>query len=399
MASKQDALFVQVAVERDRLDAHQIAGCLVAQAKLLEVGLRKNLAELAVEKGFMADDEVQEMLLSVLERGGAPEIGGYEIVHNLGTGAAATVYKAIQSSTGRIFALKVLSSHLSNNAEVVELMRREAAAVMRLNHPNIIQGVDTGKAQDCYYFVMEYVEGETLSDLLRNGGALAEERACEIAIQLSRALEQAHSFGIVHRDMKPGNVIIGPDGKPMLGDFGLALNAATGSVEGAVQGTPYYMSPEQIRGHTSIDGRSDLYSLGATFFHMVTGCVPFEGPSAPVVFAQHLSDPAPSPRKYCPSVTDGTCAIIEQLMAKNPDDRYPSATELAADLEAVLRGERPMALDRMLESADEIVFEDPSWAGAAGRVASRLGAGLRAVCRPASRLFGRFQNGRSASGV
>ena len=399
MASKQDALFVQVAVEKDRLDAHQIADCLVAQAKLLEVGLRKNLAELAVDKGFMADEEVQELLLSVLERGGAPEIGGYEVVHNLGTGAAATVYKAIQASTGRIFALKVLSSHLTNNAEVVELMRREAAAAMRLNHPNIIQGVDTGKAQDCYYFVMEYVEGDPLDELLRREGALGEERACEIAVQLARALEQAHNFGIVHRDLKPANVILTADGKPMLGDFGLALSVTAGSVEGAVLGTPYYMSPEQIRGHKDIDGRSDLYSLGATFFHMITGRVPFDGPSAPVVFAQHLTDPAPSPSKYCQGVSDGTCAIVEQLMAKDPDDRYQAAAELVADLEATLRGESPTALDKMLESADEIVFGDPSWTDAVVRLVSGLGAGLRAVCRPASRLLGRFQNSRSASGV
>jgi len=255
------------------------------------------------------------------------------------------VYKARQRSMDRIVAVKVLKPVLARDAEYVGRFWREARAAARLSHPNIVLAIDAGEDQGFYYFAMEYVDGHTVSLLLK-AGPLDESAAFRIALQVAQALEYAWTHErIVHRDIKPGNLIITSNGTAKLADLGLAHEADLAGEEvstegGKILGTPSYMSPEQIR-RGELDVRSDLYSLGASLFHMVTGRPPFEGADSKTVLAKHVYEPPPDPRKVCPQLSEGAARIILRLLAKERDDRYPTAQALVADIEALLAAPAP----------------------------------------------------------
>jgi hypothetical protein len=276
-----------------------------------------------------------------------PLLGDYELLDRVGEGAMGTVYKARQRSMDRIVAVKVLKPVLARNAEYVERFWREARAAARLSHPNIVLAIDAGEDQGFYYFAMEYVEGHTVGLLLK-AGPLEETPALRIALQVAQALEYAWTHErIVHRDIKPGNLIITPNGTAKLADLGLAHEADLAGEDvstegGKILGTPSYMSPEQIR-RAELDVRSDLYSLGASLFHMVTGRPPFEGADTKAVLAQHLFEPPPDPRKVCPGLSEGVARIILRLLAKDRGERYPAAQALVADIEAHLEAPAPRA--------------------------------------------------------
>ncbi len=256
------------------------------------------------------------------------------------------VYKACQISLDRIVAVKVLSRRLGENDRFVRRFMREARAVARLNHPNIISGIDVGESEGWHYFVMEYVDGVTIGEILRRGGAIDEKRALAIVTQMVEALEHAHRHGLVHRDVKPDNIMIARDGTAKLCDLGLAKEHKDGgnsTEEGLAMGTPNYISPEQAKGETSIDIRSDIYSLGATLYHMVTATLPFDGPSPAVIMTKHLLEPLPPPRTRKKTLVRATCQVIEKMMMKRREDRYQSPAALKRDLEALDRGATSLA--------------------------------------------------------
>jgi serine/threonine-protein kinase len=217
---------------------------------------------------------------------GRQSLGGYELIRKLGEGGMGATYLARQVSMDRLVALKVLKKGLAKKAGFVERFVREAHLAGRLSHANIVQALDVGEAGGFHYLAMDYVEGQTASALIPSGGAMPEAQALDIALQVARALEAAHRQGIVHRDVKPENILVTAEGIAKLCDFGLAREAEGESgltQTGTALGTPHYIAPEQARGEGGVDVRADIYSLGATLYHLVTGRTPFEGPTAAVV--------------------------------------------------------------------------------------------------------------------
>jgi len=269
-----------------------------------------------------------------------PRLGDFEIIERIGQGAVGAVFKARQRSMDRLVAVKVLKPRLAEDPAYVERFTREAHAAARLSHPNIVLAIDAGEDHGYYYFVMEYVEGHTVG-LLRKAAVFEERRALEIVRQVAEALDYAWTAErIVHRDIKPGNIIITPNGTAKLADLGLAQDVLAADAEtdeeGAILGTPLYVSPEQIRREADLDIRSDLYALGATLFHMVTGRPPYRGPDARTIVRKHLHEPVPDPREFRPELSDGVAQIILKLLAKDRSERYPDARTLIADIDAVL---------------------------------------------------------------
>jgi serine/threonine-protein kinase len=250
------------------------------------------------------------------------------------------VYQAVQLSLDRVVAIKILTPALAQNPRYAKRFEREALASSKLNHPNIVSAIDVGEENGLRYLVMEFVPGNNVAQLLA-GGPIEEHKAVGVAIQVARALDHAHRSEIVHRDIKPANILVTADGVAKLGDLGLAKNMeadASQTEEGMAMGTPFYVSPEQARGERRIDIRSDIYSLGATLYHMVTGRVPFPGPNPAVVMTRHLNDPLEPPDDVNPRLSRGISQIIERMMAKERESRYQTPAELITDLQAWLEG-------------------------------------------------------------
>jgi beta-lactam-binding protein with PASTA domain/predicted Ser/Thr protein kinase len=310
----------------------------------------------------------------------------YEIGETLGYGGMAEVHRGRDVRLGREVAVKVLRADLARDPSFQARFRREAQAAASLNHPAIVAVYDTGE-EDMYgnqpYIVMEYVEGRTLRDVLKAEGRLMPRRAMEIVADVCAALDFSHRNGIVHRDVKPGNVMITPPGAVKVMDFGIARavadNAATVTQTAAVIGTAQYLSPEQARGE-NVDARSDVYSTGVLLFELITGSPPFTGDSPVAVAYQHVRENAPPPSTLNPDVPPELDAIVLKAMAKNPANRYQSAGEMRADLIRAING-RPVA-------AEPVMLED--------EVTTVLGGGGRTGMYPPTG-YGGTATGRRAA--
>ena len=287
--------------------------------------------------------------------------GRYEVEEELGRGGMAKVYRGTDTVLGRPVAVKILAPQFADDPSFVDRFRREAQAAARLNHPNLVSVYDTGSDDGVHFIVMEYVEGKTLADYLAGGGRIMPQRAIEISEAVSQALTAAHAQGVIHRDIKPGNIMITPSGDVKVADFGIArviAGAETVAQTVAVLGTAAYLSPEQAQGQP-VDQRSDLYSLGCVLYEMVAGRPPFTGDS-PVAVAskQVLEQPVP-PSKLNPDVSPQLDAVIMRTLAKNPANRYGSAEEFRQDLERERRGESVEATPLLPESAATQVLSRP----------------------------------------
>ena len=267
------------------------------------------------------------------------QIPGYQILSKLGAGAMAVVFKAKQISLDRVVAIKVLPKKLSQDKEYVQRFYAEGQVAAKLNHPNIVAAIDVSESQGYHYFVMEFVEGKTVDDELKAGKVYDEPEALGIAIQMAQALIHAHNLGLMHRDVKPKNIMITRDGTAKLMDMGLARVTddadAIAAEAGRLFGTPYYISPEQIIGRKSVDKRCDIYSLGATLYHMVTGRVPFEADDAKSVMIKHCKEKLVAPDRYNLDLSFGIVKVIQKMMSKKRSDRYQSAEELLEDLKSL----------------------------------------------------------------
>jgi eukaryotic-like serine/threonine-protein kinase len=264
----------------------------------------------------------------------------YEIRSLLGTGGMASVYLGTDRVLDRPVAVKVLARQFAGDASFVERFRREAQAAAALNHPNVVSVYDTGDDGDVHYIVMEYVQGRTLADVIRDEGPLLPQRAAEIAEGVAAALAFAHRAGLVHRDVKPANVMITPTGDVKVMDFGIA-RAQTGDSltrTESVLGTATYFSPEQAKGE-GVDARSDIYALGCVLWEMLAGRPPFTGDTAVTVAMKHVRDEPAPPSSVNPDVPPPLDAITLKALAKNPSNRYQTASELASDLERFRNGQ------------------------------------------------------------
>jgi serine/threonine-protein kinase len=281
--------------------------------------------------------------------------GRYELHRRLGKGGMAEVFLARDLQLGRPVAVKVLFTQFAGDPAFVERFRREAQAAANLNHPNIVSVYDWGQEHGTYFIVMEYVEGRSLAELLRSDGPMEPSAAVEIATDVAAALGAAHTAGVLHRDIKPGNILVTPSGLVKVADWGIgrAMDAAVEenlTQTGAVMGTATYFSPEQAQG-LPLDNRSDLYALGVVLYEMVTGRPPFQGDSPVAIAYKHVQEPPRPPRSINASVPPELEAITMQLLEKQPDDRYATAEDLRADLRRYREGFRVHAMSRELAAA------------------------------------------------
>ncbi len=273
------------------------------------------------------------------------QIPGYELLEQLGQGSVGTVYKAHQLSMNRLVAIKILSPRLAANPEFLQRFQREAHLAAKFSSNNVVQAIDVGAAGALHYFVMEYVEGTTVRSELDRGRVFQEREGVDIVLQVAQALQQAHRRGLVHRDVKPANIILAAEGIAKLADVGMAretANRAQARAEkGLAIGTPYYMAPEQVMGREDIDIRADIYSLGATLYHMVTGQPPFTGNTSDEVLDAHLYSELTAVDYLNPELSSGLSEVIALMMARDRKDRYRTPGDLILDLECLLNDEPP----------------------------------------------------------
>ena len=337
-------------------------------------------------------------------------LGPYQLIKPLGQGAMGTVFLAEDPMLARKVALKVLSKSKSEDDQFVARFKREATAAGKLNHAHIAGAYAVDEDKGYHYYAMEYCDGLPLNKVLKKSGCLAEEWALDLCIQIARGLQYAHQHGIIHRDIKPENAILTRDRVVKVLDLGLSKNITSSegfqTMSGVAMGTPHYISPEQARGAKNIDGRTDIYSLGATLYHLTTGAVPFTGPTAAVIMTKHLSDPLPDPREYNPALTDGMVHILTRAMAKAPEDRYQNMEEFLKDMERVRDGQEPIS-ERVDSARSNVAAQsgrmkrDFKTTGPNLPVAGRSGQRLRRVtgAQEAVRVTGRQRpiEGRSAT--
>ncbi|WP_409341069.1 Stk1 family PASTA domain-containing Ser/Thr kinase [Paenibacillus sp. MBLB4367] len=283
------------------------------------------------------------------------ELGGrYELLDRVGGGGMAIVYKGHDLLLNRNVAVKILRQQYVHDEEFIRRFRREAQSAASLSHPNVVSIYDVGQEEDIHYIVMEYIEGMTLNDLIKEKAPLQVEEAIHIATQISDALDHAHTNQIIHRDIKPHNILIGKNGRVKVTDFGIARAATSSTITqtGSVIGSVHYFSPEHAKG-IAAGAKSDLYSLGIVLYQMLTGKLPFLGESPISVALKHLQENVEEPRKVNPLIPQSVENIILKAMRKNPDERYQSAKEMMSDLETCMQPERRNEPKLAFTDADE----------------------------------------------
>jgi len=352
LSTNLDTEVAKVVVDSGLATSTELEFCREQQKQASDPNQR-SLADLLVEHNFITQNQAKRIKVMLDDRR-SQQIPGYKLIEMVGKGAMAKVYKARQISLDRIVAIKVLPKRMSENPEFVDRFYQEGRAAARLSHSNIVQAIDVGSTADGFhYFVMEYIEGKTLYDLMVEGRTFSEAEALDITMQIAEALYHAHQKGLIHRDVKPKNIILTPQGAAKLTDLGLAREvndkAAAESEAGKAYGTPYYISPEQIRGDVDIDFRADIYSLGATMYHLLTGRPPFEADTPSAVMHKHLKEPLRPPDHLNTALSAGISEIIEVAMAKSRDDRYASTQDMLEDLKAIRGGQSPLHARRIVD--------------------------------------------------
>ncbi|MFM7133593.1 MAG: serine/threonine-protein kinase [Planctomycetota bacterium] len=343
--SSLDTVLGKLVVERGLMSPDELEECSRQVRARATTTAPISLAEVLVEKEFLTKRQVERLRGDLEAVKTSQQIPGYRIIRKLGAGAMATVFLAKQISLDRLVAIKVLPKKFSTNPNFIERFYKEGRAAARLNHNNIVAAYDVGQAGEHHYFVMEYVDGDTVYDRIVSRKRVPEREALEIIRQVAAALQHAHEMGFIHRDIKPKNIMMTTGGVAKLADLGLARGIsdkeAAEAESGRAFGTPYYISPEQIRGSVDIGPPADLYGLGATFYHMVTGKVPFDGQSPSQVMHKHLKQPLVPPDHVNPQISGGTALIIETMLKKDARERYQSARDLLRDIDLVLAGQDP----------------------------------------------------------
>ncbi len=340
-----DTMLGRVFVERGYITGEELEAMRETQRTPAGEGEGRTLPDLLIENEFVTRKQLDRLRNEIEAEKSTQQIPGYQILKKLGSGAMATVFLAKQLSLDRLVAIKVLPAKFSKNEKFIERFYKEGRAAAQLNHRNIVGAYDVGQAGEHHFFVMEYVDGDTVYDRILKQKRLPEKESINIVRQVAEALQHAHSKGFIHRDIKPKNRMLSSDGTVKLADLGLARavsdKEAAEAEAGRAYGTPYYISPEQIRGEITIDGRADIYGLGATFYHMVVGKVPFEGRNPSSVMHKHLKQKLTPPDHVNPRVGASTAQVIEMMMNKSRKQRYQTVADLIVDLDRIARGDPP----------------------------------------------------------
>ncbi|MEM9066632.1 MAG: serine/threonine-protein kinase [Planctomycetota bacterium] len=333
---------------------------------------QKSLAQMLVDQRFVTERQIVRLRQVLEAERSNQKIPGYKVLGKLGAGAMATVFKAQQLSLDRTVAIKILPKKFTSNPQFIERFYAEGRAAAQLNHPNIVQAFDVGKAGEFHYFVMEYVDGRTVFDDIVKHKRYPETEAIDVVIQVAEALQHAHEKDLIHRDVKPKNIMIAKEGVVKLADMGLARaisdKEAAEAEQGKAFGTPYYISPEQIRGDVNIGPAADIYSLGATLYHMVTGNVPFEGKNPSAVMHKHLKAELAPPDHVNPRLSAGISQVIEMMMAKSRGKRYQNCKDLLIDLRAVRDGASPVIAQQDMLAETELAGLAAAEVEAAGEI-------------------------------
>jgi eukaryotic-like serine/threonine-protein kinase len=358
---------------------NEIEACKAHRAKLAAAKKdepAKGLLEVMVAANVLTKSQAMRLIREIGETQKKFEIPGYQMIERIGKGSMGVVYKAKQNSVDRIVAVKVLLEALAKNKEFIKRFDREAKIAAKLSHNNIVNAIDAGEVSGNYYFVMEYIEGETVKDLIEKGKIFEEKTAVEIILAVGEALQHANQRGLIHRDVKPENILLTKDRMVKLADLGLARLTSDEkwamSEAGMAIGTPYYISPEQVRGQVDVDIRTDIYSLGATFYHMVTGRPPYDGDTPNEVMKKHVDKNVniTPPDHLNTRLSSGLGEVVETMMAKNREDRYRSPDDLILDLKCLLQGERPMIAERKANALDSLAEGEATDDGGGGSAVS-----------------------------
>ena len=344
IASGTTALtFGQLAVEKGFVDRKKLDDALREQERRKRRRKQTRLGDILREYGYLTKKDVEELFELQGRLGGHTQIEGYEIIEQIGEGSMGRIFKARQASLDRIVALKVLTPRLAMNESYVKRFLREARLAGKLRHENIVFVLDAGISNGVHYYVMEYIRGRTLKEILGRRGMLKEKELLRLALHMTRALEHADSNGVLHRDIKPSNIIVSRERVPKLCDFGLAKDTileANGTSAGVVLGTPMYISPEQIRGAAN-DIRSDLYSLGATLYHCACGKAPFTSSGSASIMVKHLTEePVHLTNRRC-DISETAAGIIHRMLRKDPGERYQTPGELWRALSPLVYEKKP----------------------------------------------------------
>jgi serine/threonine-protein kinase len=368
-----ETLIGRAAVERGLATREQVLAAFDALKAIPREQRMARFTEVFVSRGVLTAEQIETLRgwvteeqdpksasssgsgISVPKVSSADMIPGFRLEKKLGAGAMGVVWLARQLSLDRLVAIKLLAAKFAKDRQFIDRFYKEGRAAARLNDPNIVAAYDVNQtAAGLCYFVMEYVDGETVYDRIKAKGRIPEREALHIVRQAASALRHAHETGFIHRDVKPKNLMINKSGVVKLADLGLARGEgdsdAAAEEKGKIFGTPYYISPEQIRA-AAVMPASDIYSLGATLYHMVTGRVPFDGPSPSDVMQKHLRTPLTPPDQLVPQLSSGLSMVVEMMMAKDPRERYANAVDLMEDLERVQSGESPVHARPKLDAA------------------------------------------------
>jgi eukaryotic-like serine/threonine-protein kinase len=358
----EEAQLEKSILRRGLASAAELEACKTRRKQLAakDKDSAKGLLEIMVEAKVLTRSQVTRLVQESGEANKKFQIPGYQMLQKLGKGSMGIVYKAKQISVDRVVAIKILLDPLAPNREFIKRFEREAMIAAKLSHNNVVNAIDAGQIDGHYYFVMEYVEGPTIKDHLDKNQVFEEKEALRITLAIAEALKHAAQRGLIHRDIKPENVILTKQGDVKLADLGLARltdDEKWGLSEaGMAIGTPYYISPEQVRGETNIDIRADIYSLGATLYHMVTGKVPYGGETPNEVMRKHvdLKVTIIPPDHLNSKLSGGIGMLVETMMAKSREHRYQTPDDLILDLKCLQRDESPMIAGQKLETLQDL---------------------------------------------
>ncbi|HYG78076.1 MAG TPA: SUMF1/EgtB/PvdO family nonheme iron enzyme [Planctomycetota bacterium] len=358
MAGISDEALAQYLNQIGTATLDQLEAAKAVQSEHASKGVLLSLGDVLVQQGILTPamkENVEKKLQA--QQTGMQQLGNYRLLKKLGEGGMGAVYLGEDTAMQRKVAIKVLPPKYAADPQFVSRFRREAKAAGKLNHENIVSAFTVGEELGNHYYVMEYCEGEPLDKIQEREQALEWQKAVDFTLQVARGLQHAHQHGIIHRDIKPANIFIAsspsatpgsgnPNGVARILDMGLSKNLAEAehsymTQTGIAMGTPLYISPEQARGEKTIDGRTDIYSLGATLYHLLTGQTPFDGSSPALIMMKHLTEELPNPQDVREGIPDSVVVVLQKMMAKDPADRYASCAELIADLELVLSGKMP----------------------------------------------------------
>jgi len=335
-----EAPFGDLAVAKGFATHSQVRECLDLQAELTRDGVQKKLGDLMVERGYMLPHQLEAV---IREQQCAPvqkQIRNYELMSKLGEGGMGMVLKARRHEDGRLVALKVLFKRLAADEQYIKRFRREAQIGLTLDHDNLVRCIEVGESDGLHFMALEFLDGEDLGYALQRRSFFPEGQALAIIMAAARGMAYAHQKGLVHRDVKPANIMLTKDGKVKVMDFGLARKTDDEehklTMSGVVLGTPHYISPEQVEGRVEPDGRSDIYSLGLTLYHMLAGRPPFIGGNLYEIFNSHVTQKVPDPRVFNRMISPEAAALVLAMCEKDRNRRIQTMDQVTDDIARTL---------------------------------------------------------------